>query len=156
MSAIFAAARRIKIEYLFIKFLGEYHRLIKEWELERNMYYTQYFRMSPQDFRYLANLIRADVMKVDTNWRKAISVEERLAVTLRYWQFQIASFSQFPHKCAVFLQVFSHRRLVPHNSVFISPWPFHCVENCSRSLHQLVGKYERYLCENAVVGFGVD
>ena len=63
---------------------GEYHRLVKELELEREVWYTQYLRMSPQQIKYLADLVSSDASKVDTNWRKAISVEERLAVSLRY------------------------------------------------------------------------
>ena len=57
---------------------------MKELELEREVWYTQYLRMSPQQFKYLTDLVSSDASKVDTNWRKAISVEERLAVTLRY------------------------------------------------------------------------
>ena len=50
-----------------------------------DVWYTQYSRMSPQQIKYLADLVSSDASKVDTNWRKAVSVEERLAVTLRYW-----------------------------------------------------------------------
>ena len=57
---------------------------MKELELEREVWYTQYLRISPQQIKYLADLVSSDASKVDTNWRKAISVEERLAVTLRY------------------------------------------------------------------------
>lgn len=57
---------------------------MKELELEREVWYTQYLRMSPQQIKYLADLVSSDASKVDTNWRKAVSVEERLAVTLRY------------------------------------------------------------------------
>ena len=55
---------------------------MKELEMEREVWYQQYLGVTPQQFRQLAEIITPDVMKVDTNWRKAISAEERSAVSL--------------------------------------------------------------------------
>ena len=52
--------------------------------MEREVWYRQYLRVTPQQFRQLAEIIRPNVKKVDTNWRKAITVEERLAVMVLY------------------------------------------------------------------------
>lgn len=40
--------------------------------------------MSPIDFEYLLNMIGPAIQKTDTKFRKAISVKERLSITLRF------------------------------------------------------------------------
>nr|XP_039254584.1 protein ALP1-like [Styela clava] len=64
--------------------LGEFSRLVKELELERESYFFQYFRLSTEKFRELARLIGPKIARLDTNWRKSISAEQRLAITLRF------------------------------------------------------------------------
>jgi len=46
--------------------------------------YKNFTRMSPSEFGFLINLIGEKISKKDTAFRKAISVEERLTLTLRF------------------------------------------------------------------------
>lgn len=46
--------------------------------------YKNFTRMSPIDFEYLLNMIGPAIQKTDTKFRKAISVKERLSITLRF------------------------------------------------------------------------
>jgi len=39
--------------------------------------------MSPDTFKYILELIRTSIVKQNTNFRRSISPEERLMVTLR-------------------------------------------------------------------------
>nr|XP_034192484.1 uncharacterized protein LOC117609861 isoform X1 [Osmia lignaria]XP_034192485.1 uncharacterized protein LOC117609861 isoform X1 [Osmia lignaria]XP_034192486.1 uncharacterized protein LOC117609861 isoform X1 [Osmia lignaria]XP_034192487.1 uncharacterized protein LOC117609861 isoform X1 [Osmia lignaria]XP_034192488.1 uncharacterized protein LOC117609861 isoform X1 [Osmia lignaria]XP_034192489.1 uncharacterized protein LOC117609861 isoform X1 [Osmia lignaria] len=41
-------------------------------------------RMHPTDFEFLLNIIGPEIMRQDTKYRKAITAQERLAVTLRF------------------------------------------------------------------------
>jgi len=50
--------------------------------LEQPCKFYDYFRMLPETFWYILNDIRDDIKK-QSNFRKCISPEERLAVTLR-------------------------------------------------------------------------
>jgi hypothetical protein len=40
--------------------------------------------MSPTDFEYLINLVGPKIARKDRRWRRAISIQERLAVTIRF------------------------------------------------------------------------
>lgn len=46
--------------------------------------FKNFLRMSQADFQILLNLVGPKIKKMDTNFRKAISVQERLALTLRF------------------------------------------------------------------------
>ncbi|XP_050064956.1 uncharacterized protein LOC126553887 [Aphis gossypii] len=46
--------------------------------------FENFCRMSPEDFEYLLNKIGPSITKTDTNMRKSIPIQEKLAVTLRY------------------------------------------------------------------------
>lgn len=46
--------------------------------------FENFCRMSPEDFEYLLNKIGPAITKTDTNMRKSIPIQEKLAVTLRY------------------------------------------------------------------------
>ena len=45
--------------------------------------FVDYFRMSQESFDHLVTVIGPRVVRKDTNMRKCVPVEERLAVTLR-------------------------------------------------------------------------
>jgi hypothetical protein len=46
--------------------------------------YKNFTRMSPSEFEFLINLIGEKILKKDTVFRKAISVQERLALALHF------------------------------------------------------------------------
>jgi hypothetical protein len=49
--------------------------------------YKNFTRMSPSEFQFLITLIGEKISKKDTAFRKAISVQQKLALTLRFNQF---------------------------------------------------------------------
>jgi hypothetical protein len=46
--------------------------------------YKNFTRMSPTNFEYLINLVGPKIARKDTRWGRAISIQERLAVTIRF------------------------------------------------------------------------
>lgn len=61
---------------------GEFVKLVNEMRSIDHQYYREYFRMSPKVFDMLCDRIRPFITHAPTHER-TISVEERLAVTLR-------------------------------------------------------------------------
>ncbi|CAH2003132.1 unnamed protein product [Acanthoscelides obtectus] len=62
---------------------GEYHRLCIELRSHEDKFF-QYFRMSKACFEELHELIKVNIEKCTTNWRKPIDTRQRLAICLRY------------------------------------------------------------------------
>ena len=61
---------------------GEFHQLVKELEEHPNRY-EMYFRMTKKEFYFSLDLIKGDIKTRNTQFREAISTEEKLAVCLR-------------------------------------------------------------------------
>lgn len=53
-------------------------------ELRSDGSFKNFVRMTSEDFEYLTLMIGHKISKMDMNYRKAISVTEKLAVTLRF------------------------------------------------------------------------
>ncbi|CAI6347335.1 unnamed protein product [Macrosiphum euphorbiae] len=63
--------------------LGEFHRLVPELKKDTKRFHM-YFRMTMEEFDFLHELIKPDIYKQNTQFRRAVSTEERLAVCLRF------------------------------------------------------------------------
>jgi len=61
---------------------GKFHTLHKRL-LEYPEKFFEYYRMSPESFYELLNAVKEDLKKENTQFRRSISAEEKLAVTLR-------------------------------------------------------------------------
>lgn len=61
---------------------GEFHNQYFDLREDESAFYD-YISMSPEAFDYLCNMIRDDCNHVVTNYRRPISVEERLVLTIR-------------------------------------------------------------------------
>lgn len=59
---------------------GELMRMFYDLQDE---YFKNYFRVDRKQFEELLSLINEDITKQDTNFRKAVSPREKLAITLR-------------------------------------------------------------------------
>ncbi|KAG0437393.1 hypothetical protein HPB47_017465 [Ixodes persulcatus] len=62
----------------------EYHHLVRDMRLDDGQDFYRYFRMTRQRFDHLLSLVGPHLQKKTTFWRKPISPEERLALTIRY------------------------------------------------------------------------
>ena len=58
---------------------------VKRNEVSINEIWQKEIRMGPETFEYLLDMIRPGIEKMDTNFKKVITVEKRLAVAL--WRF---------------------------------------------------------------------
>lgn len=59
--------------------------LLEQLQLDRGLgLFHNFCRMSPADFNVLLSLIERRISKSDTNFRKAIKPQEKLALTLRF------------------------------------------------------------------------
>jgi len=75
--------------------------LLADWNFQPvSGLYKNFTRMSPSEFEFLINLIGEKISKKDTTFRKAISVQESLALTLRFLIRTLAcnTSSKFPSK----------------------------------------------------------
>ena len=64
--------------------VGEYATLLPELKSGDREFFYRYLRMSPDRFRHLLSTVEGLISKNDTNFRKSVSAEERLVVTLRF------------------------------------------------------------------------
>lgn len=55
-----------------------------ELNLQDSEYYKNFLRMCASDFEYLLEKVKPKIEKQDTVMRNAITVGERLAITLKY------------------------------------------------------------------------
>ena len=62
---------------------GLFNTLYQELKHDREYYY-RYLRMSPERFSHFLSLVQDRIAKRDTKFRKSISAEERLILTLRF------------------------------------------------------------------------
>ena len=62
---------------------GAFNTLFEELKADRE-YFFRYLRMTPDRFGHLLSLVRPKIEKQNTNFRKSIPAESRLALTLRF------------------------------------------------------------------------
>lgn len=63
---------------------GVDNRLVQAIALEVSEAYKQWMRLGTQQFQEILKLIELTIRKQDTRLRKAVTPEERLAITMRY------------------------------------------------------------------------
>ena len=62
--------------------LGEFHNLLDDLLKDEERFW-RYFRMSSDTFKYILELIHTSINEQNKNFRRSISPEELLVVTLR-------------------------------------------------------------------------
>lgn len=63
---------------------GHHQNLIREMALQDREQYRNFLRLHTDDFYHIAEKVRPYIQRMDTQFREAISVEERVEITLRY------------------------------------------------------------------------
>jgi hypothetical protein len=100
--------------------------------------FKNFTRMSPTDFEYLLNLVGPKIKTKDTKFRKAVSVQDKLALTLRFlatgdsstsmqYLFRISKqvISMFvPQVCQAIISELRDHIKVCFNSVYFI---YHCI-----------------------------
>lgn len=78
--------RQIVVRACFMKRAthGFYHTAFKEMVLADECHFKEFLRMSPQKFNELVRIVGAKIFKRNEEHHGAISVEERLCLSLRY------------------------------------------------------------------------
>ena len=62
---------------------GDFNNLLSELQNDQEQF-LRYLRMSPERFSHLLSLVKAKIAKQNSRFRKSITAEELLAVTLRF------------------------------------------------------------------------
>ena len=62
---------------------GEYHTLMPILRQDEGSKFFEYYRMTQTTFDELLHILRPHIQKQDTTFRRSVSAEERLAITLR-------------------------------------------------------------------------
>ena len=87
--------------------------LLADWNFQSvSGLYKNFTRMSPSEFEFLINLIGEKISKKDTAFRKAISVQERLALTC-FDKFYDTSLSPLHMSYKNAQETTQHYRLAP-------------------------------------------
>lgn len=75
--------RTVWVREIFLKRddLGEFHHIMTDLKNDINLFHG-YLRMNKETFEYILNAVRPRLSR-ESNFRKTISPEERLVVTLR-------------------------------------------------------------------------
>ena len=63
--------------------VGQYHTIMTGLRNDDGTKFFDYFRMSQKTFDELLGILRPHIEKKDTTFRRSISAEERLAITLK-------------------------------------------------------------------------
>lgn len=63
---------------------GGFNSLLEQYKLRHPDLYKATLRVDPQQFDHLLGLVKADIEKIDTNMRSAISPSQRLSITLLF------------------------------------------------------------------------
>ena len=66
--------------------LGEFRRLVSEQRLDSNRFQT-YFRMTTEKFDALLHIVGPSLQRKETHFRQSLSPSQRLAITLRYFDW---------------------------------------------------------------------